>query len=311
MPTAPAAALVRAVVSQTALTVGTLVASVGALLVLLRATPGDATDLVAADAALQARLATAWDLDAPLHLAVGRALSGAWGTSWTVRPGASVAGLVGDAVAVSAPTWTIALALCVGASVGLAAGPGRLRRVLGSVSVAPVFLLGWAVVLGLNAAVYSAKGAGWIDRPGWFPLPSEASVFRDTLAVIVLAVGSGQLAAAAEQLHDRLEAIRRSQAVEVWRLRGLSARPVIAAMMLPHVLGVTSDRALALLGALVVLERVFAQQGLGSLLWEGCIQRDQPVVLACGVVAAAVVAGVTWAASLGRAVADPRLRGST
>ena len=41
----------------------------------------------------------------------------------------------------------------------------------------------------------SAPGAdhGWIDRPSWFALPAEPSLLRTTLAIGLLAVGSGAL----------------------------------------------------------------------------------------------------------------------
>ena len=283
-----------------------LVAATTALLGLLRSAPGDAVDLVTVDADLRARLSASWQLDAPLHEAVSRALRGQWGTSWTVRPGQPVAELLSEAALESLPLLAFAALLTIG--LGVLLGSRRLRPGLPIPSVMPVFLLGWGAIVLLNELTFAGWNAGWFARPAWFSLPDTDSWLRFVLAGAVLAFGSGNLRAFAEQVRSRAKAHRSSAAIEALAARGMPTRYTIWRLLLPDLARVTAERAALVFGGLVVLERVFAMPGLGSLFFEACVQRDQPLVLASGVVAAASVVLSRTVADLLRYLADPRLR---
>jgi len=302
--------LLPSLLSRVTTQVLTLVAAVAALLFLLRAAPGDAVDLITTDAELRHRMTEAWDLHASLPVAIGRALSGAWGTSWTVRPGQEVTTLIADGLEASLPVLVGSFILMVLA--GLALGTRRVDRgsIRPSLSVLPVFLLGWALVLGLNEATFSAMRHGWIARPDWFSLPDTPSLLRYVLAVVVLATGSGNVRAFARGVSQSLSQHRASAAIETLTARGMPTRRLLWRLVLADLAALTAERAAYLFGGLVVLERVFAMPGLGSLFFEACVQRDQPVVLASGVVAAVGVVGLRVLADGLRLVADPRLRES-
>jgi len=283
-----------------------LVAATTVLLGLLRSAPGDAVDLITVDADLRARISASWQLEAPLHEAVARALRGQWGTSWTVRPGRPVAELIGAATMESLPLLAFAAALTIG--LGVLIGSRRLRPVVPIPSVMPVFLLGWGAIVALNELTFAGMQAGWFARPAWFSLPDTDSWLRFVLAGAVLAFGSGNLRAFAEQVRSRAEVHRSSAAIEALEARGMPTRTTIWRLLLPDLAGVTAERAALVFGGLVLVERVFAMPGLGSLFFEACVQRDQPLVLASGVVAAASVIVSRTVADALRYLADPRLR---
>ena len=286
-----------------------LVAAVSVLLLLLRAAPGDAVDLVTTDAALRARMATAWQLDVSLPVAVGRALSGAWGTSHTLRPGQAVSTLLAEAATASMPVLVGAVAWTLGggALLGSRSGPGPRR--VPPLAVAPVFLLGWLLIVGLNESTFWAIRHGHLARPDWFSLPDTPSTLRTLLACGVLSLGSGNLTAFATGVRVQLDRHRASPAIETRIARGMPVGGVLARLLVPDLALLLAERVAFLFGGLVVLEKVFAMPGLGSLFFEACVQRDQPVVLASGVVAAAAVVAVRLLADVVRMVADPRLRG--
>lgn len=285
-----------------------LIAAVTVLLLMLRATPGDAVDLITHDEQLRRRLTRAWDLDAPLPIAVGHALSGDWGTSWTVRPGQSVQHLITDALSASMPVLLGAFSVML--LLGLALGSRRSSRVTRapSVSVLPVFLLGWTLVVALNETAFSAMQLGWIERPDWFSLPDTQSWLRYVLAVVVLAVGSGNVQAFSRGVSHALRQHQASASIETLRARGMPTSRVLWRLMLTDLAELVAERAVYLFGGLVVLERVFSMPGLGGLFFEACVQRDQPVVLASGVLAAVGVVSVRLVADGLRLVSDPRLR---
>ena len=288
-----------------------LLAAVTALLFLLRAAPGDAVDLVTTNDQLRSRMADAWELDTALPVAVGRALTGAWGTSWTVRPGQPVANLMGDGLQASLPVLGGAFLLMILAGLGLGVRSADRGSIRPSVSVLPVFLLGWSLVIGLNELAFSAMRHGWIDRPAWFSLPDTPSLLRYLLSIAVLATGSGNVRAFSRGVSQSLSQHRASAAIEALTARGMPTSRVLWRLVLADVAALTAERTAYLFGGLVVLERVFAMPGLGNLFFEACVQRDQPVVLASGVLAAAAVVGLRFAADGLRLLADPRLRETT
>ncbi len=300
--------MVRAMLTRSATTVLGLVVAVTSLLVLLRAAPGDAVDLLTTDSQLRAQLTAAYQLDVSLPTALLRTLTGQWGTSVTVRPGADVRILVADGLwqsgVVLVGTW---LATAVAGTILAgrhASGPARWPSIL----VIPVFLLGWLLIVGINETVVFFWRGGMVDRPSWFSLPDTASPFRTVLSIAVLTLGSGNLRAFTDALAGRFREHRGSAAVEALEARGQPAGLLVMWLVLPDLAVLLAERAVLVFGSLVVLERVFGMPGFGALFWEACVQRDQPVVLACGVTAAAFVALVRWLADIVRVWADPRLR---
>jgi len=63
-----------------------------------------------------------------------------------------------------------------------------------------------------------------------------------------------------------------------------------------------------MLGGSVVVETIFAMQGIGYLAWEAISYSDLPVVQAIVLVIASIYVVLTLAADIANAWLDPRLR---
>lgn len=282
---------------------------VGAVIVvqaLVVLAPGDAIDTLP-DPALRAQLAADWGLDRPpverVLAGTARALTGAWGSSWTVRPGAPVTGLVADALTASTPILLGAWALAIGAGLAL-----RGRRGAFALSGVPTLLLLLTAIDRGNAAVWFGLERGWWARPGFFALPGEGGLVRDALLIAALGVGSGALAEVAARLgaHDRAmddagfviaaQVRRQGEARLRWRHRLVPALEAAQAVYAP------------LIGGLVVVERLGARPGVGDLLWRAVDGRDVPVASAVVVALTGSAVAVAWALDLARRAWDPRLR---
>jgi peptide/nickel transport system permease protein len=103
-----------------------------------------------------------------------------------------------------------------------------------------------------------------------------------------------------------------SDFVEAARARGLSERRVLYRHALRNslastltVLGLLVG---ALVGATVLVENVFAIQGIGSLLVGAVAARDFPVVQALILLLGTLVVIVNLLTDLGYAIVDPRVR---
>lgn len=311
MLTALRAALLRALWF-----LATLAGAVLLVQILLHAAPGDPIDLLPNGAELRPRLEVEWGLDRPIGERVLRyltaAAAGDLGTSLVVRPGTPVRELVGAAAWRSAGTLGPALLLGVGLSTALALWTrGRrpvARLVLQLATTAPVFLLAYLLVLGLNEATWALVQAGRLDRPDWFALPDQPSAVRDALAISVLALGSGALGETHAALEEAVERILRSPFVTAARARGGGVAAVVLRNLVPPLLAVVAQRVAPLLGGLVIAEKVLLMNGAGALLWQACLQRDHPLAMGLGLAGALVVAGAQLLTDLTRLALDPRLR---
>lgn len=301
------------------LTASSLVAAATAVQLLLWAAPGDPIDLLPNGEELRPQLEAEWGLDQPVPVRIvsnlGRALTGDLGTSLSYRTGEAVTSVLAQ------PAWTslglllAALTLSIAWGTGLAAfTKGRRAQTSGLirlVSVAPVFLLAHLAVHGINELTWSLYQAGTIARPEWFALPAQASTMRTTIAVVLLAVGSGSLAEIHRETEQALLSIRRSGFVEAARARGEPTFWLISRHLALPLASIAAARTGFLLGGLVVLEKVLLINGAGAILWQSALDRDVPVVAAITLIAAATVCAARLISDGVRLTLDPRLRGAS
>lgn len=294
-------------------------AGAGALLqVLLAAAPGDPIAMVPGGEELRPALAAEWGLDQPLPVRILRAVSqtlrGDLGVSLTVRPGAAVSGLVLEAAGRSLALLLPSLLLAVGTALALAALRGRyvgkVRRLVAMASALPVFLLAWAAVTGLNAGAWALMERELIARPGWFALPDQDSALRAALAMVALAWGSGTLSELHASFEEEIGRVREAGFVAAARGLGLPVWPHVVRNLAPVVAALTAARVGALLGGLVIVEKVLMLRGAGALLWEAALQRDYPLAFGLGLAAAATAAGARLLGDVVVAALDPRPRRS-
>lgn len=307
--------MIRAGVRHIAAFVATLLGAAAFVMALLVLAPGDPIDLLPNGEALRPTLEAQWGLDRPVPVrwlrSVGRALTLDFGTSLTYRPGEPVGAVIAGPALRTLGLVFGALSCSVLWGFGLAwltAGQARRGWIVQLVSIVPVFLLTHALVLGINEATWSLVQAGHIERPGWFALPDQPSALRTTLAIVVLAVGSGALAEAHSQIEDALNQIRKSPYVDAVRARGQSTLPHILRNLVPPLATTVAERAAFLAGGVVIAEKVLLVNGLGAVLWQAAILRDYDLALAIALLAAAFVGLARLLADGVRVAIDPRMR---
>jgi len=294
----------------------TLAGAVLAIQLLLWASPGDPVDLVPNGEEIRAQLEAEWGLDQSLPERyvqfLGRAVRGDLGSSLTYRPGATVTELILPAAGRSLRLLIPALLLSMGLGLGLglltAGRSSVVRRLAQVVSVAPVFLLAFVAVHLLNELAFYGMEAGWFGRPGWFALPDTDSVMKSSLAILVLAVGSGALAEVHAAVEDEVVRLRNATFVDAAVARGAPVWKHVLWNLLPPLATIAYGRAAFFVGGLVIVEKVLHLNGAGSMLWQACRLRDYPVALGITVLASAAVCGARLLGDLVRISVDPRLR---
>lgn len=189
---------------------------------------------------------------------------------------------------------------------------GKLDNILSVVTLIllslPDFLLStillfiFAVALPVLPALSIVSDASdWQDRLRAMMLPA-------TTLAIIMAVYAIRI------LRDSLIEVLQSDYVRHAELKGLRPFAVLSRHVLPNALvpalNVTALNLGFLIGGVVVVERVFAYPGFGTLLIDALQLRDVPVIRATVIFSAFVYILANLAADIGAIMLQPRLRSS-
>ncbi len=313
----------RYVIRRLLLVVPVLMGITLLVFIFTRVLPGDAA---LAQAALEGGRVTQedlkalhahWGLDQPIHEQYGRWLKdlgqGNLGNSWSAgRPVSDILQSRIEAT-LNLVVFSMTIALLIGIPLGIISAYKRntpadyVARIISIAGIAiPSFWLGLVLILGLTWAL------------DWSPPLAYVRFFDNPLGNLEKMIlpsfilGYGLAALIARMTRTAILEVLREDYVRTARAKGLSesiiARRHIfrnAALPIITVVGVY----LALMsGGVVVIEKVFNIQGLGSLLVQAVGVRDYPIVQAMLLLTGAVVSVVNLCVDLAYGLIDPRIR---
>jgi len=133
-----------------------------------------------------------------------------------------------------------------------------------------------------------------------------------TLPAVTLAIAMAVYAI--RMLRDNLIEVLDSEYIRMALLKGVPLKWVVLRHALPNALvpalNVTALNLAYLIGGVVVVEKVFAFPGIGTLLIDSVFLRDAPVVEACALIVSAVYIIANLFADVMAVLLNPRLRTS-
>jgi peptide/nickel transport system permease protein len=250
--------------------------------------PGDPARIMLGDYATPqavAQLRHALGLDVPLTTAYARFLAGYlhgdFGRSFV--SGEPVTRLIAERYAATLELAVAALLVAVVVGLPLGALAGVRRESLWDHVGSALALLGQSTPVFLTGLVFILVFA---DRLHWLPaIGAGHGAARDVLAHLVmpaLALGAETTALIARMTRSSTLEVLGEDYVRTARAKGLPAIRVVtghvlrnAAVPIVTIVGLNFGY---LLGGAVITETVFARPGLGTLLVNGIIGRDYPVV---------------------------------
>ena len=281
--------------------------------------PGDAIDALSISHELREVVAQEWGLDKSIGQRIWHQLISTaqldFGTSLVVSPGASVwelmlgPGLFSAALIGVSVLLTLVVASMLAWLTALKGIPQRRFVWLQALSTLPIFLVGVIGIHSLNALVWWAMEANWIERPSFFALPSEPSWFLYLLAVLALAICSGTLADTHQALHHALEKIQASPYVSASRAQQRPLRPHFVGNMMIPLSSVVVARIPLWIGSLIILDPIFNLNGLGRLFWRAAEARDFPLLVGVGAVAVTLIIIGRWLGQTMEFTIDKRRQG--
>jgi ABC-type dipeptide/oligopeptide/nickel transport system permease component len=257
------------------------------------------------------RVSADFGLERGLARRIGRAVAGLptldLGRSW--RDGSSVRARVGRALAPTLVLCAGALVLAVGLGLGAAivavgdAGGPRDRWIAAAVVVGISLPPAWAALVALKSF---ALGQPW----RWFPGGGLASLHAAVLPVCAAALVPTFLVTS--YARASLRALLAAPWAKAVRARGVSRSRLVGVhalkAALPGLVGLVGILVAYLLGATLVVERVFGIHGLGDLVVEAAARDDAPVVAGATFAAGVTLAAASLLADVAQRALDPRQR---
>jgi peptide/nickel transport system permease protein len=170
----------------------------------------------------------------------------------------------------------------------------------------PEFVVGTLLVLALAITLpwfpslaYAEPGADFFSHIRSLTLPALTL----TIAAAVYAI---------RMLRDSLIDVLESDYVQMAELKGVPSHRILLRHALPNALGpaltVTAINVTYLISGIVVVELLFAYDGIGKLLLDSITLRDTPVVEAAALIGVAFYVGANLVADLVALLLNPRLR---
>lgn len=286
---------------------------------LIFASAGDVARNVAGENATQeqvAETAARLGVDRPLHVQytdwLSDAVAGTFGTSWFSNQ--PVINDISTRLPVTLSMVLIAVVITAVVSIALgmtaAVQGGWVDRALQVVSVLGFSLPNFWV--GIVLAAVFAIGLGLLPATGYVNLTDDAVLWARSLVLPITALVTGAIASASQQVRGAVTDVLQHDYVRTLQARGLSQRSVLLRHVLrnaaPPALTVLSLQFIGLLGGAVVIERVFAIPGLGSLTVQSALDSDIPVLMGIVVVMVTLVVLVNLIIDIANGWLNPKAR---
>lgn len=284
--------------------------------------PSDPVDLILGDAGTQEQhdmLRERMGLNEPLYLRyvqwLGRAVQGDLGSSFFNSVSVADAVIQRLPVTMSLTAVSALIAIVVGVAAGIAAAlrprswVDRLATLGATIGQAiPNF---W---FGLILVALFAVNLRWFPATGFTPLSASPWDWLRSVTLPAVALGLSASAAIARQVRSAMVGVLQQDYIRAARAQGLSNRRVILKYALTNamvsVVAVLSFQITALLGGALIVEQVFAINGLGTLAITAVRQQDIPMIQGIVLVMVTLVVIIQLATDVVYGLLNPKARPS-
>ncbi|MBU2645259.1 ABC transporter permease [bacterium] len=282
--------------------------------------PGDPVDLVLGDDASEEQIQLVRErmgLNVPIvqryFIWLGKAVQGDFGNSffYSVKVMDNIKERLPVTISLAAVSAAIALFVGLGAGIAAALRPrswidrwATLGATLGQ--AVPNF---W---LGLILAAAFAVELRWFPATGFTSLTESPWEWLRSITLPALALGLSSSAAIARQSRSAMVGVLQQDYIRAARAQGLSASRVIFKHALKNalipVVTVFSFLVTVLLGGALIVEQVFAINGLGSLAINAVWRQDIPVIQGIVLVSVVIVVGIQLLTDIAYGYLNPKAR---
>lgn len=289
--------------------------------VIMRLVPGDAVSLqlqeVGASKEEADALRAEFGLDAPVWVQLwhwlGGVVQGDLGTSFYSREPVVDLFLARVPVTIQLGLLAILVGSLLGLTIGVIAAVTRGSALDGTLRlIAVAFLSVPNFVVALLALTALAIWFAW-SPPLVYAGPTEDfSSWLQQIAIPVLALGTGGMAAVARLTRSSMLESLGSDYIRTVRAKGVREKTVVLKHALRNstmaVLTLLGLELATILGGTVIIEQMFGLPGTGQLIYQAVLDRDYPVVVACTIFYSGLFVIMIILIDLLYALVDPRIR---
>lgn len=246
---------------------------------------------------------------------LGRAVQGDLGTSFfnSVSVMGAVMQRLPVTLSLTAVSAIIAVVLGVSAGIAAALRPRSLADRLATLGAT----FGQAVPnfwFGLILVAIFAVNLRWFPATGFTPVSASPWEWLRSVILPSIALGTSSSAAIARQVRSAMVGVLQQDYIRAARAQGLSTRRVIFKHALTNamvpVVAVLSFQITVLLGGALIVEQVFAINGLGTLAIGAVRQQDIPMIQGLVLVMVALVVAVQLVTDVIYGLLNPKARPS-
>ena len=211
-------------------------------------------------------------------------------------------------IVVGAVLVTAVLAVIIGTVAGLRRG--WVDHALQLVAVVGTAIPGFLVAL-IVVSIFAIQ-LGWFPAVGYTSFAKDPVLWAQGLVLPIASICVVATSAAAMQLRNAVIEVNGRDFVRTLRSRGFSEGRVVGIHVLraaaPVMLSVLALQFVGMLSGIVVIEQIFALQGIGSDALQGTTKGDVPVVLGVILVSVTIVVVINILVDLVNAWVNPKVR---
>ena len=282
--------------------------------------PSDPVDLILGDTGTDEQhemLRERMGLNEPIHVRylqwLGRAVQGDLGSSYFNSVSVMGAAMQRLPVTLSLTAVSAFIAIVVGVAAGVAAALRPRSWVDRFATLGATF--GQAIPnfwFGLILVAIFAVSLRWFPATGFTPITESPTEWLRSVILPSIALGTSSSAAIARQVRSAMVGVLQQDYVRAARAQGLSARRVLFKHALTNamipVVAVLSFQITVLLGGALIVEQVFAINGLGTLAIAAVRQQDIPMLQGLVLVMVGLVVAVQLATDVIYGLLNPKAR---
>ncbi len=282
--------------------------------------PSDPVDLILGDTGTDEQhkmLRERMGLNEPIHVRylqwLGRAVQGDLGSSYFNSVSVTGAVMQRLPVTLSLTAASAFIAIVVGVAAGVAAALRPRSWVDRFATIGATF--GQAIPnfwFGLILVAAFAVSLRWFPATGFTPITDSPWEWLRSVILPSIALGTSSSAAIARQVRSAMVGVLQQDYVRAARAQGLSARRVLFKHALTNamipVVAVLSFQITVLLGGALIVEQVFAINGLGTLAIAAVRQQDIPMLQGLVLVMVGLVVAVQLATDVIYGLLNPKAR---
>ncbi|MBL1419701.1 MAG: ABC transporter permease [Alphaproteobacteria bacterium] len=284
--------------------------------------PGDPVDLIIGDEGtaeqyemVRERLGMNVPIVSRYFQWLGRAAQGDLGTSFFNSVPVMDAVMQRLPVTISLTAVSALIAVIVGMAAGIAAALNPRSWIDRLATFGAT--LGQAIPnfwFGILLVAFFAVSLRWFPATGFTPLSTSPWEWLRSVTLPALALGLSSSAAIARQVRSAMVGVLQQDYIRAARAQGLSRRRVVFKHVLKNalipVVAVLSFQITILLGGALIVEQVFAINGLGSLAISAVRQQDIPMIQGIVLVSVFIVVAIQLTTDMIYGFLNPKARPS-